>query len=97
MKSASAFASTGILVSSILLLLFIPVEDYVADATRDDKPVGISMFFCGHNKNKKTIGDCDDTINGYSWGSKINILIFAPAWNEDSYKIDVIGLSLIHI
>ena len=91
MRSASAFASTGILVSSILLLLFIPVEDYVADATRDDKPVGISMFFCGHNKNKKTIGDCDDTINGYSWGSKINILIFAPAWNEDKYKIDTIG------
>jgi len=90
-RSASAFASTGILVSSILLLLFIPVEDYVVDATRDDKPVGISMFFCGHNKNKKTIGDCDDTIDGYSWGSKINILIFAPAWNEDKYKIDTIG------
>lgn len=63
----------------------------MADATRDDKPPGISIFFCGHNKNKVTIEDCDDTIDGYSWGSKINILIFAPAWNEDEYKIDTIG------
>jgi len=90
-RSVSAFVSTGVLVNSILLLLFIPVEDYVADATRDDKPPGISMFFCGHNKNKKTLEDCDDTIDGYSWGSKINILIFAPAWNENKYKIDTIG------
>ena len=82
---------TGILTSSILLLLLIPFGENEADATRDDKPPGISIFFCGHNKNKKTLAECDDTIDGYSWGSKINILIFAPAWNEDSYKIDVIG------
>ena len=74
------------------MLLLIPFEDYVVNATRDDKPPGISIFFCGHNKNKVTIEDCDDTIEGYSWGSKINILIFAPAWNEDdSNKIDTIG------
>ena len=82
---------TGILTSSVLLLLLIPFAENEADATRDDKPPGISIFFCGHNKNKKTLAECDDTIDGYSWGSKINILIFAPAWNEDSYKIDVIG------
>ena len=91
MKIINGFTLAGILVSSILLLLIIPVEDYVADATRDDKPPGISMFFCGHNKNKKTIEDCNDTIDGYSWGSKINILIFAPAWNENKYRIDTIG------
>ena len=66
---------TGILTSSILLLLLIPFEENEADATRDDKPPGISIFFCGHNKNKKTLAECDDTIDGYSWGSKINILI----------------------
>ena len=82
---------TGILICSILILLLIPFEDNIADATRDDKPPGISIFFCGHNKNKKTIADCDDTIDGYSWGSKINILIFAPAWNENKHKIDTIG------
>ena len=70
------------------MLFLIPFGENVADATRDDKPPGISIFFCGHNKNKVTIEDCDDTIDGYSWGSKINILIFAPAWNEDEYKID---------
>ena len=91
MKIINGFTLAGILVSSILLLLVIPVEYYVADATRDDKPPGISMFFCGHNKNKKTIEDCNDTIDGYSWGSKINILIFAPSWNENKYKIDTIG------
>ena len=73
------------------MLFLIPFGENVADATRDDKPPGISIFFCGHNKNKVTIEDCDDTIDGYSWGSKINILIFAPAWNEDEYKIDTIG------
>ncbi|MEC7710700.1 MAG: hypothetical protein VX587_00110 [Thermoproteota archaeon] len=82
---------TGILTSSILVLILIPFAENEADATRDDKPPGISIFFCGHNKNKKTLAECDDTIEGYSWGSKINILIFAPAWNEDKYKIDVIG------
>ena len=86
-----SFALAGILTSSIFLLLVLPIEDFTADATRDDKPPGISIFFCGHNKNKKTIEECDDTINGYSWGSKINILIFAPAWNEDNNKIDTIG------
>lgn len=80
-----------ILVNSILILLFIPGTESIVDATRDDKPPGISMFFCGHNKNKITIEDCDDTVEGYSWGSKINILIFAPAWNEDKNKIDTIG------
>tara|TARA_Y100000590_G_scaffold324045_1_gene367550 strand:- start:145 stop:1413 length:1269 start_codon:yes stop_codon:yes gene_type:complete len=73
------------------ILLLIPISLSIADATRDDKPPGISMLFCGHNKNKKTLEECDDTIDGYSWGSKINILIFAPAWNEDKYKIDTIG------
>ena len=86
-----AIFSSSILLSSIFLLLVIPAEEYVADATRDDKPPGITMLFCGHNKNKKTITECEDTVEGYSWGSKINILIFAPAWNEDSEKIDTIG------
>ena len=90
-RNVNSFVLAGILVSSIFLLLLIPLEDYVVNATRDDKPPGISIFFCGHNKNKKTIEDCDDTIEGYSWGSKINILVFAPAWNEDSNKIDTIG------
>ena len=86
-----AIFSSSILLSSIFLLLVIPAEEYVADATRDDRPPGITMLFCGHNKNKKTITECEDTVEGYSWGSKINILIFAPAWNEDSEKIDTIG------
>jgi len=90
-KDVKGFVLTGILINSIFLLLIIPLEDFTIDATRDDKPPGISIFFCGHNKNKKTIEECDDTIHGYSWGSKINILIFAPAWNEDSNKIDTIG------
>ena len=75
LKRIKGVMLTGILICSILILLLIPFEDNIADATRDDKPPGISIFFCGHNKNKKTIADCDDTIDGYSWGSKINILI----------------------
>jgi len=91
MRNFYSFFLSGVLLSSILLLSFIPIEDYIVDAVGDGKAQGISIFFCGHNKNKKTITDCDDTIEGYSWGSKINILILAPAWNEDSNKIDTIG------
>ena len=50
-----SFTLAGILASSIFLLLVIPLEDFTADATRDDKPPGISMFFCGHNKIKKQL------------------------------------------
>ena len=38
-----------------------------------------------------TLEECNDTIDGYSWGSKINVLIFAPAWNSEKNKIDTLG------
>ena len=44
---------TGILTSSILLLLLIPFGENEADATRDDKPPGISIFFVVTIKIKK--------------------------------------------
>lgn len=52
---------------------------------------GIKIYFCGHNNNVKTLEKCKEDYENYSWGSKINILIFAPAWNTDPYKLDFIG------
>ena len=60
------------------------------------------MFFCANNPISKkynvdgvTAGDimggCKEKLDGYSWGSRIYILIYAPGWNTDSNKIDVIG------
>ena len=50
-----SFALAGILTSSIFLLLLIPIEDFTVDATRDDKPPGISIFFVDIIKIKKQL------------------------------------------
>lgn len=63
---------------------------------------GILMLFCGNNpiSNKYNVdgisaGDiingCKERLDGYSWGSRIYILIYAPGWNTDPHKLDIIG------
>ena len=60
------------------------------------------MLFCGNNPihNKYNVdgvsaGDiingCKERLDGYSWGSRIYILIYAPGWNTDPHKLDIIG------
>lgn len=51
------------------------------------------MYFCGFEKNVITLTDCFDTetYQDYGWFGKINVLIYAPGWNDDSGKIDRIG------
>ena len=60
------------------------------------------MFFCANNPISKKynvdgitagniMGGCKEKLDGYSWGSRIYILIYAPGWNTDSDKLDVIG------
>ena len=34
---------------------------------------------------------CKEIFDGYSWGSRIYVLIFAPAWNTDPHKLDMLG------
>jgi hypothetical protein len=51
------------------------------------------IYFCGWEKNRKTLGDCfeDETYENYGWWGKVNVLIYAPGWNFDENVIEVLG------
>ena len=51
------------------------------------------MYFCGWEKNVKTLKDCfkTETYENYGWYGKVNVLIYAPGWNFDENLIEVIG------
>ena len=70
-----------------------------AHAASSQEPL---MFFCANNPISKKynvdgvtagniMGGCKEKLDGYSWGSRIYILIYAPGWNTESNKLDVIG------
>ena len=72
-----------------------------ADAQRIDN--GNKIFFCENNPIKKTEYDkphmkpqdymskCKERTDGYSWGSRIYVLLWAPGFNADDKKIDKLG------
>lgn len=71
------------------------------DMVTDDSP-GIIMKVCANNPlkndfNSDTVSGfeiflrCIEIDDGYSWGSRLYVLIYAPAWNTDPNKLDVIG------
>ena len=51
------------------------------------------MYFCGWEKNAKTLQDCfkTETYENYGWWGKANVLIYAPGWNLEENQIEVIG------
>ena len=72
-----------------------------ADAQRTDN--GNKIFFCENNPIKKHEYDkphmkpqdymskCKERTDGYSWGSRIYVLLWAPGFNADDKKIDKLG------
>jgi len=72
-----------------------------ADAQRTDN--GNKIFFCENNPINKTEYDkphmkpqdymskCKERTDGYSWGSRIYVLLWAPGFNADDKKIDTLG------
>ena len=64
---------------------------------------GNKIFFCENNPIKKTEYDkphmkpqdymskCKERTDGYSWGSRIYVLIFAPGFNQNDNIIDTLG------
>ena len=72
-----------------------------ADATVPDN--GNKIFFCENNPIKKHQYDkphmkpqdymskCKERTEGYSWGSRIYVLLWAPGFNADDKKIDTLG------
>ena len=72
-----------------------------ADAQTTDN--GNKIFFCENNPIKKHEYDkphmkpqdymskCKERTDGYSWGSRIYVLLWAPGFNADDKKIDELG------
>jgi len=64
---------------------------------------GNKIFFCENNPIKKHEYDkphmkpqdymskCKERADGYSWGSRIYVLLWAPGFNADDKKIDELG------
>jgi len=73
---------SGILLTSTILMMIPSVEAY------ETKP---QIWFS--SKNTKDLGTFlkYEKYEGYSWEGKINVMIYAPGWNEDSQKMDTIG------
>ena len=91
-----SFLATILLTSTIVLM--IPAAEAAKFQTKERPDV--QMFFCGWNKNVKTLADClkyenygSEGTYGNGWYGKINVMVYAPGWNTDSGKIDYIGTS----
>ena len=88
LQKISTFTSvtllSGILLTSTILMMIPSVEAYEA------KP---QIWFS--SKNTKDLGTFlkYEKYEGYKWEGKINVMIYAPGWNEDSQKMDTIGTS----
>jgi len=73
---------SGILLTSTILMMLPSVDAYEA------KP---QIWFS--SKNTKDLGTFlkYEKYEGYKWEGKVNVMIYAPGWNEDSQKMDKIG------
>ncbi|MGY5150005.1 MAG: hypothetical protein ACW9W3_08060 [Candidatus Nitrosopumilus sp. bin_68KS] len=79
----------SILVAAIIVS--IPVQSAFADTgfTNVKKAAGIIMKFC---VNETFIfSQCQERYEGLGWTDRINVLVYAPGWNEDSDKMEQIG------
>ena len=73
---------SGILLTSTILMMMPSAEAYEPQ---------VQMWFS--SKNTKDLGTFlkYEKYEDYSWEGKINVMIYAPGWNEDSAKVDTIG------
>ena len=84
-RSMVIFVFMAVLVSSI------SIQSVYADTgfTNVKKSAGIIMKFCANETFK--LQDCHERYDGIGWTDRINVLIYAPGWNEDVDKIEQIG------
>ena len=82
----------------LILILFASTYSTYAHASIP----GIKMFLCANNPLGKMydqegvtpgqiMNNCKERLDGYSWGSRIYTLIYAPGFNEDPYSLETIG------
>ena len=74
-----------------------------ADAAVQTKDNGNKIFFCENNPIKKDdynkshmtpqdfMSKCKERTDGFSWGSRIYVLLWAPGFNADDKRIDELG------
>ena len=75
----------------------------IADAAVQTKDNGNKIFFCENNPIKKDeynkshmtpqdfMSKCKERTDGFSWGSRIYVLLWAPGFNADDKRIDELG------
>ena len=92
------------IITSVAILSTIASVNYAHanhEMITDDSP-GIIMKICANNPLKKDFNSetvsgteifsrCVEIDDGYSWGSRAYVLIYAPSWNTEPDKLDVIG------
>ena len=85
LKSLVVFTFMVILVSSI------SIQSAYAESgfTNVKKTAGIVMMFCSNETF--TLQKCNERYEGIGWTDRINVLVYAPGWNEDKDKIEEIG------
>ena len=74
-----------------VLAISVPLQSVYADSgfTNVKKTAGIIMKFCANEVF--TLQDCHERYDGIGWTDRINVIIYAPGWNEDVDKIEQIG------
>ena len=87
------FQLIAISVFVAVLITSIPVQSAFSDSgfTNVKKSTGIIMMFCSNETF--TMQDCNERYEGIGWTDRINVLVYAPGWNEDSDKVERIGTS----
>ena len=77
----------------VILTATITMSPVFADTgfTNVKKSAGIIMKFCANETFK--LQDCNERYEGIGWTDRVNVLIYAPGWNEDVDKIERIGTS----
>lgn len=83
--------SMAIFVFMVILVSSISIQSVYAESgfTNVKKTAGIIMMFCANEVF--TLQECNERYEGIGWTDRINVLIYAPGWNEDSEKIEQIG------
>ena len=81
----------GMSILVAILVISIPIQSSYAESgfTNTKKTTGIIMKFCANETF--LLQDCNERYEGIGWTDRINVLVYAPGWNEDPDNIEKIG------
>ncbi len=83
-------AAVFVLAGALAIPISTPSEAFAElGFTNVKKSSGIIMKFCANETF--LLQDCHERYEGIGWTDRINVLIYAPGWNEDEANIEKIG------